>query len=223
MKRLLIVGVIALTLTACTSTSSRVSAETLTQPVQLNNNKALEKRSSVMLSLNEAITKLTLLQQQQRAAQQLENNKIKIVKAVKKVKKYKGKTWYVFSGSSPYGWDCSGLVRWTYEQMGVTLEHSATKQMRSGTVVKKPVIGDIVAFYYGSGRYSFHVGLYIGNGKMIHAYRPGTSTRIDSVAGVAKENWAKYKFIRVLKQPKPIPENERTIGSLAKVEQPSAA
>jgi peptidoglycan DL-endopeptidase CwlO len=223
MKRLLIVGVIALTLTACTSTSSRVSAETLTQPVQLNNNKALEKRSSIMSSLNQAIAKMTLLQQQQRNAQKLENNKIKIVKAVKKVKKYKGKTWYVFSGSSPSGWDCSGLVRWTYEQMGVTLEHSATKQMRSGTVVQEPMVGDIVAFYYGNGRYSFHVGLYIGNGKMIHAYRPGTSTRIDSVAGVAKENWAKYKFVRVLKQPKPIPENERTIGSLAKVEQPSAA
>jgi cell wall-associated NlpC family hydrolase len=223
MKRLLIVGVIALALTACTSTSSRVSAETLTQPVQLNNNKALEKRSSVMLSLNEAITKLTLLQQQQRAAQQLENNKIKIVKAVKKVKKYKGKTWYVFSGSSPSGWDCSGLVRWTYEQMGVTLEHSATKQMRSGTVVKKPVVGDIVAFYYPGSKSSFHVGIYVGGGKMIHAYRPGIKTRIDSVAGVAKENRAKYKYIRVLSQPKPVPDNERVVGSLAKVEQPSAA
>jgi cell wall-associated NlpC family hydrolase len=223
MKRLLIAGVIALTLTACTSTSSKVSADTLTQPVQLNSNNALEKRSSVPFVLTQMVTKLTLLQQQQRKAQQLENNKIQIVKAVKKVKKYKGKTWYVFSGSSPSGWDCSGLVRWTYEQMGVTLEHSATKQMRSGTVVKKPVVGDIVAFYHGNGRYSFHVGLYIGNGKMIHAYRPGTSTRIDAIADVAKGNWSKYKFIRILEQPKPVPDNERTIGSLAKVEQPSAA
>lgn len=223
MKRLLIGGVIALTLTACSSTSSMVSADTLTQPVQLNSPIALEKTSLVSLTLNQALTNLTLLQQQQRTAQKLENNKIKIVAAVKKVKKYKGKTRYVFSGSSPAGWDCSGLVRWTYEQMGVTLEHSATKQMRSGTVVKQPMIGDIVAFYYGNGRYSFHVGLYIGNGKMIHAYRPGTSTRIDTVSGIAKQNWAKYRFIRILKQPKPIPDNEKTIGSLAKVEQPSAA
>ena len=212
------------TLTACsTSTSSMVSADTLTQPVQLNSNNALEKKSSATFALKQMVAKLTLLQQQQRRAQQLENNKIKIVKAVKKVNKYKGKTWYVFSGSSPAGWDCSGLVRWTYEQMGVTLEHSATKQMRSGTVVKKPVVGDIVAFYYGNGRYSFHVGLYIGNGKMIHAYRPGTSTRIDAIADVAKGNWSKYKFIRILEQPKPVPDKERAIGSLAKVEQPSAA
>ncbi len=223
MKRLLIVGVIALTLTACTSTSPKVSADTLTQPVQLNNATALEKRSSVTSTLNQVFTKLTLLQQQQRKARQLENNKIKIVKAVKKVKKYKGKTWYVFSGSSPAGWDCSGLVRWTYEQMGVTLEHSATKQMHSGAVVNKPMIGDIVAFYYGNGKYSFHVGVYIGGGKMIHAYRPGTSTRIDAISDVAKGNWSKYKFIRILEQPKPVPKNKRTIGSLAKVEQPSAA
>ena len=223
MKRLLIVGVIALTLTACTSTSSMVSAKTLTQPAQLNSTNALEKRSSVTFVLTQMSTKLTLLQQQQRKAQQLENNKIKIVKAVKKVKKYSGKTRYVFAGSSPSGWDCSGLVRWTYEQMGVTLEHSATKQMRSGTVVEKPMVGDIVAFYYVNSRHSFHVGIYVGNGKMIHSYRPGTSTRIDSVVRIAKDNRAGYRFTRVLNQSKPIPKNERTIGSLAKVEQPSAA
>jgi len=201
MKRLLIVGVIALTLTACTSTSSMVSAKTLTQPAQLNSTNALEKRSSVTFVLTQMSTKLTLLQQQQRKAQQLENNKIKIVKAVKKVKKYSGKTRYVFAGSSPSGWDCSGLVRWTYEQMGVTLEHSATKQMRSGKVVKKPVIGDIVAFYYPGSKSSFHVGIYVGNGKMIHAYRPGVVTRVESVAGIAKGNHAKYKYVRILPQP----------------------
>ena len=223
MKRLLIGGVVALTLTACTSTSSMVSAETLTQPVQLNSKTALEKKSSATFALKQMVANLTLLQQQQRKAQQLENNKVNIVKAVKKVKKYKGKTWYVFSGSSPAGWDCSGLVRWTYEQMGVTLEHSATKQMRSGKPVKKPMVGDIVAFYYPGSKSSFHVGIYVGGGKMIHAYRPGIKTRIESVAGVAKENWAKYKYIRVLSQPKPVPDSERVIGSLAKVKQPSAA
>lgn len=223
MKRLLIAGVIAFTLTACSSTSTIVEARTLSQPIQLNSATALEKKISTRLLISQMVAKSTLLQQQQRNAQKLESNKVKVIKAVKKVKKYKGKTWYVFSGSSPAGWDCSGLVRWAYEQVGVTLEHSATKQMRSGVRVKEPMVGDIVAFYYGSGRYSFHVGLYIGGGKMIHSYRPGVKTRIDSVAGVAKDNWAKYKFIRVLSQPKPVPDNEKVIGSLAKVEQPGAA
>lgn len=195
----------------------------LSQPEKLNSEIALEKIDSTKLLLEGLVVKSTLLQQQQRKAQQLASNQVKIKNAVKKVKKYQGKTWYVFSGSSPAGWDCSGLVRWTYEQVGVTLEHSATKQMHSGRSVKSPMVGDIVAFYYGNGRYSFHVGIYIGNGKMIHAYRPGMSTRIDSVVEVAQDNWAKYKFIRILSQPKPVPKTELTIGSLAKVEQPSAA
>lgn len=198
MKRLLIVMVCALTLTACTAGTYRSSA--LAQTPQLNIETALAEETKVS-PLKKVMTQLTLLQQQQRKAQQLADNQIKITKAVKKVKKYSGKTWYAFSGSSPYGWDCSGLVRWTYEQMGVTLEHSATKQMRSGKVVKKPVIGDIVAFYYPGSKSSFHVGIYVGKGKMIHAYRPGVVTRVESVAGIAKGNWAKYKYVRILPQP----------------------
>jgi cell wall-associated NlpC family hydrolase len=192
------VMVCVLTLTACTAGTSQSSA--LAQTKQLNIKTALAEETKVS-PLQTAVVQLTLLQQQQRAAQKLVDNKIKIMKAVKKVKKYSGKTWYAFSGSSPYGWDCSGLVRWTYEQMGVTLEHSATKQMRSGKVVKYPVIGDIVAFYYPGSKSSFHVGIYVGNGKMIHSYRPGVVTQIESVAGIAKGNRAKYKYVRILPQP----------------------
>ena len=203
MKRLLIVMVSVLSLTACTAATHQSTA--LAQTTQLNIRPALAEDTPVKVSpLKQAIAQLTLLQQQQRAAQQLADNRINIQKAVKKVRKYSGKTWYAFSGSSPYGWDCSGLVRWTYEQVGVTLEHSATKQMRSGTVVKKPVVGDIVAFYYRGSKSSFHVGIYVGGGKMIHAYRPGVVTRIESVARVAKDNWAKYKFVRILPQPEAI-------------------
>jgi cell wall-associated NlpC family hydrolase len=190
--------VCALTLTACTAGTYQGSA--LAQTIQLNTKTALAEETKVS-PLKKVMTQLTLLQQQQRAAQKLVDNKIKIEKAVKKVRKYSGKTWYVFSGSSPYGWDCSGLVRWTYEQMGVTLEHSATKQMRSGKTVEKPVIGDIVAFYYPGSKSSFHVGIYVGNGKMIHSYRPGVVTGIESVARVAKDNQAKYKYVRILPQP----------------------
>ena len=198
MKRLLIVMVCVLTLTACTAGTKMDTA--LAQTTQLNTETALAEKPKLS-PLQTAVAQLTLLQQQQRKAQQLVDNQAKIIKAVKKVRKYSGKTWYAFSGSSPYGWDCSGLVRWTYEQVGVTLEHSASKQARSGKVVKEPVIGDIVAFYYRGSKSSFHVGIYVGGGKMIHAYRPGVVTRVESVARVAKDNWSKYKFIRILPQP----------------------
>jgi cell wall-associated NlpC family hydrolase len=106
----------------------------------------------------------------------------KLTEVVRKLRSYVGKTRYVFSGDTPLGWDCSGLVRWTYENLGISLEHSADKQQRSGTLVKKPLPGDIVAFGYGGGRSFYHTGIYIGNGKVLHAQRArGTFiSRLDS-------------------------------------------
>jgi hypothetical protein len=48
------------------------------------------------------------------------------------------KTWYVFSGSTPSGWDCSGLVMWFYSDFNIELTHSATDQMNSGLLVDTP-------------------------------------------------------------------------------------
>lgn len=101
---------------------------------------------------------------------------------VTKLRSHVGKTWYVFSGDTPSGWDCSGLVKWTYEQMGIQLEHRASKQALSGKRVKTPRIGDIVAFYYNGYGSAFHVGVYVGNGKMIDAPRPGKVTTEESIA-----------------------------------------
>jgi len=220
MKRLLTIGAVVLLLASCSTATSVSAAHASTKPTQLNIANALSKNSSATSILHGSIVKAKQLQQQQRKIQKQLANKGKISTIVKKVMKHKGKTWYVFSGSSPRGWDCSGLVRWAYGQVGVTLAHSATRQMHSGAVVKKPMVGDIVAFYYG-GYSSFHVGLYIGNGKMIHSYYAGTRTRIDSVAGVAKANWSKVKYVRILDTlPKDQHSLEMTYGQLAKVEQP---
>jgi cell wall-associated NlpC family hydrolase len=209
MKRLLTAGgLILFSLTACASTSVTLEPLVNATPVVPTTTTAVAD-VSFKAAMAPSIKAQTLLKQQQLRQEKALVNKAKIDKAVKKVLKYKGKTWYVFSGSSPRGWDCSGLVRWTYQQAGVNLHHSASAQMRSGKTVKVPMVGDIVAFYYG-GRSSFHVGLYIGNGKMIHSYYAGTRTRIDSVVNVAKENRSKYKFIRVLDMPKVLPEKEQS-------------
>jgi cell wall-associated NlpC family hydrolase len=205
------------------STSAQPAGASI-KPTQLNTTNALSNKATTALILNGILVTGEQLQQQQRKIRKQIANDTKIRTLVKKVSKYKNKTWYVFAGSSPRGWDCSGLVRWAYGQVGVTLDHSATRQMHSGTVVKKPMVGDIVAFYYGSGKRSFHVGLYIGNGKMIHSYYPGTRTRVDSVAGVAKDNWSKVKYIRILDSlPKDQQAFQMAHGQLAKVEQPRAA
>ena len=81
---------------------------------------------------------------------------------------------YVYGGASPGGFDCSGLVMWSYRQAGVRLPHSSTQQMRRGRRVTRHAIrpGDLV-FSYGGG----HVGLYAGHGVVIAAPRAGAAVR----------------------------------------------
>lgn len=125
--------------------------------------------------------KPTLLEQMAQQAERLRQREAAIEKVVAKLKTHAGKTWYVFSGSTPAGWDCSGLVRWTYEQLGVELEHSANKQARTGERVTNPLPGDIVAWKWQGSKHYYHTGIYLGDGKVIQALRPGTRTSIVSV------------------------------------------
>lgn len=109
------------------------------------------------------------------------------------VEAHVGKTPYVFSGSSPRGWDCSGLTRWAYAQVGIDLPHSASAQKRMGTVVSDPVRGDLVVF--GSG---YHVGLYHSPGVMLHAGgRPGQRTQFRDMS----DFWGKVTYVRLIPLP----------------------
>jgi D-gamma-glutamyl-meso-diaminopimelic acid endopeptidase CwlS/peptidoglycan endopeptidase LytE len=128
------------------------------------------------------------------------SNTKKIHTTVHTLKKYVNHTWYVFSGASPSGWDCSGLVRWAYEQMGVTLEHRASIQKHSGILVKNPKLGDIVAFTYKGTNSAYHVGIYLGPDKMIHAgNRRGFQTSIVSISKFGGK-YSKVTYTRVLTQ-----------------------
>lgn len=114
------------------------------------------------------------------------------------LEKYVGRTWYVFSGSSPSGWDCSGMTKWFYEGLGVTLDHSASKQGKNaGYYVDTPQIGDLVAFKHLNSKKYFHVGIYAGKGMVIHAKKPGTRTeRIELSDGWFAKS--EISFIRVI-------------------------
>lgn len=105
------------------------------------------------------------------------------------VKNQIGKTPWVFSGSTPQAWDCSGLVRWTYARLGVELRHSASAQRLAGEFVTEPKIGDLVSFNYRSYGSAYHIGIYIGPDEMIHAGgKPGDRTEIRSISGWQKGN-----------------------------------
>jgi cell wall-associated NlpC family hydrolase len=88
---------------------------------------------------------------------------------------------YVYGGSSPSGFDCSGFTMYCYGQIGIGLPHNAAAQQASVTAVSSPQPGDLVFFGYPA----YHVGLYVGGGSMIHAPHTGAVVSYGSTAGAA--------------------------------------
>lgn len=125
----------------------------------------------------------------------IERNTTKMKKVVKYLKTRVGRTSYVFSGSSPYGWDCSGLVKWTYKRFGLELPHSANKQGHVGSRVSEPKLGDIVVFAYSGSTSFYHSAIYIGNGKIVHAHQQRKTTVIEPLANYKR---SQIRFVRLV-------------------------
>jgi cell wall-associated NlpC family hydrolase len=105
------------------------------------------------------------------------------------------KTSYVFSGSSVSGWDCSGMVRYAYKRLGITLEHSADKQAHSGVRVSKPRVGDIVVFAYNGSKSFYHSAIYVGNNLVINANLMYKTTVIQPLSDFRN---SQIRFVRVI-------------------------
>jgi cell wall-associated NlpC family hydrolase len=87
---------------------------------------------------------------------------------------------YVWGGSSPSGFDCSGFVMYVYAQVGVSLPHNAAMQYGYGRAVARSELqpGDIV-FFNGLG----HNGIYIGGNQFIHSPHTGDVVKISPLSG----------------------------------------
>jgi cell wall-associated NlpC family hydrolase len=85
----------------------------------------------------------------------------------------------VWGAGGPDAFDCSGLTQYAYAAAGVTLPHSSRGQSTMGTAVSRADLqpGDLVFFYSPVS----HVGMYIGNGKMVHASTFGVPVIVSSV------------------------------------------
>jgi peptidoglycan DL-endopeptidase CwlO len=88
---------------------------------------------------------------------------------------------YVYGGSTPSGFDCSGFTMYCYGQIGIGLPHNAAAQQASVAAVSSPQPGDLVFFGYPA----HHVGLYVGGGSMIHAPHDGAVVSYGSTAGAS--------------------------------------
>lgn len=89
---------------------------------------------------------------------------------------------YAYGGASPSGFDCSGLAYFVYNQFGINIGRSSYDQMAKGSYVSKEELqpGDVLVFSgYAGGSSADHIGIYVGDGKMIHSPRKGYTVCID--------------------------------------------
>jgi cell wall-associated NlpC family hydrolase len=86
---------------------------------------------------------------------------------------------YVWGADGPNSFDCSGLMMYAWGKAGVSLSHSSKEQAGEGRPVSKSQLqpGDMV-FYY---KPISHVAMYIGNGRIVHASRPGKPVKTDDI------------------------------------------
>ena len=84
---------------------------------------------------------------------------------------------YRLGGNGPSVFDCSGLTSYAYRQNGISIPRTASAQYRAATKVSNPRPGDLVFFLNGAQ----HVGIYIGNGKMVHAANPRRGVEVSSI------------------------------------------
>jgi len=96
---------------------------------------------------------------------------------------------YVWGGAGPDSYDCSGLVQYAYAAAGVSLPHSSRMQSTLGTPVSVADLqpGDLVFFYSPVS----HVGMYIGNGQMVHASTYGQPVAVVDLAYMPDFNSAR--------------------------------
>jgi cell wall-associated NlpC family hydrolase len=99
-------------------------------------------------------------------------------RALKVAKRYVGVP-YVYGGSTPRGFDCSGYTRWVYKKIGVKLPRTASQQRRATKYVRYPKPGDLT-FFHSHGRV-YHVGIYAGHRYVYHAPRPGKRVKREKI------------------------------------------
>lgn len=100
-------------------------------------------------------------------------------KAVSVAKQYLGVP-YVFGGSTPSGFDCSGLIYYAFKKAGKSISRtSAAGYYNMATKVKSPQVGDLVFFSNTYKAGVSHVGIYLGNNKMISAH--GSTVNITTI------------------------------------------
>ncbi len=84
---------------------------------------------------------------------------------------------YLYGGTTPAGFDCSGFTQYIFAQLGINLPRTAEEQRQAATPVATPEVGDLVFF----GSPAYHLGIYAGNGMMYDSPRTGLKTALRAI------------------------------------------
>src|SRR5699024_8047068 len=96
---------------------------------------------------------------------------------------------YVWGGASPSGFDCSGIIHWAYHKHGKSIPRTASAQGEAGKPVswKDIKAGDLVYT-------STHIGVYTGDGRVIHAANPKRGVVVDNATSFQKQGFKVSRF-----------------------------
>lgn len=95
------------------------------------------------------------------------SNNSSVVNGIIATAKSKVGSQYVYGGSGPTVFDCSGFAQWVYKQNGIYIPRTVTTQYYACEVLERPEPGDLV--FFSTFSFRSHVGIYIGNNQFIHA------------------------------------------------------
>ena len=98
---------------------------------------------------------------------------------------------YAWGAAGPDSFDCSGLVVWAFRQAGITLPHSSQALASGGHPVSLDEMqpGDVISFFPDAS----HVGIYVGDGRIVHASYDGVPVAVESLDGAPINNVRRYR------------------------------
>lgn len=153
--------------------------------------------STAMVSRGDEVIDKTLIVQPELVDEHNSNIRNEIVKYAKQQLGVK----YVYGGSSPKGFDCSGFVLYVYKHFDINMQRVAADQATQGKKISKSDLepGDAVFFDTNGGHnYINHSGIYVGDGKFIHASSGNSNMKVvisDLTTGFYKESYMTAKRV----------------------------
>jgi cell wall-associated NlpC family hydrolase len=118
---------------------------------------------------------------------------------------------YVWGGTTPDGFDCTGFVMWVFGQFNVSLPHNEAGQLGSGASIgaNELLPGDVVAFANTYRGGLSHVGVYVGDGRFVHAVNESHGVMVSDL-------WDDYWGPRFVGASRPIPDQVTAKSSVTR-------